>query len=138
MSALTLSRVVTAVAVATASACSEPFSPPPNTPSSPSGLTVVPSSATIISGQVVALKASMRDQFGDPLLVTVSWRSSNESVATVAATGEVLGRSAGNATIIADAQGKTQSSAIHVIKRSGKPGSDSDPVKPSKPGSKPN
>jgi uncharacterized protein YjdB len=125
MAAITLARLVTAAALVTASACSEPFSPPPNQPSSPSGLTVVPSSATIIAGQVVALKASMRDQFGDPLLVTVRWRSSNESVATVAATGEVLGRSTGNATIVADADGKTQMSAIHVLPRPGKPGSES-------------
>lgn len=125
MAAITLARLVTAAALVTASACSEPFSPPPNQPSSPSGLTVVPSSATIIAGQVVALKASMRDQFGDPLLVTVRWKSSNESVATVAATGEVLGRSTGNATIVADADGKTQMSAIHVLPRPGKPGSGS-------------
>jgi uncharacterized protein YjdB len=122
MAATTLSRLVTAAALVAASACSEPFSPPPNNPST-SGLTVVPSSATIVAGQVVALKASMRDQFGDPLLVTVRWRSSNETVATVAATGEVLGRSAGNAAIIADAGGKTQTSAIHVLGRPTKPGS---------------
>ena len=125
MAAITLSRLVTAMAVVAGSACTEPFSPPPNTPSQPSGLTVVPSSATIIAGQVVALKASMRDQFGDPLLVTVRWRSSNQTVATVAATGEVLGRSAGNATIVADADGKTQMSAIRVLPRPGKPGSES-------------
>jgi uncharacterized protein YjdB len=121
MAAITLARLVTAAALVTASACSEPFSPPPNQPSGPSGLTVVPSSATIIAGQVVALKASMRDQFGDPLLVTVRWRSSNETVATVAATGEVLGRSAGTAAITADAAGKTQISAIHVLGRLPKP-----------------
>ncbi|HEX5576629.1 MAG TPA: Ig-like domain-containing protein [Gemmatimonadales bacterium] len=126
MAAITLSRLVTAAALVVASACSEPFAPPPNEPSGASGLTVVPSSATIVAGQVVALKASMRDQFGDPLLVTVAWRSSDETVATVAATGEVLGRSAGTATIIADAGGKTQTSAIHVLRRLPKP--DPDPA----------
>jgi uncharacterized protein YjdB len=126
MAAITLARLVTAAALVTASACSEPFSPPPNEPSGSSGLTVVPSSATIVAGQVVALKASMRDQFGDPLLVTVGWRSSDETVATVAATGEVLGRSAGTATIIADAGGKTQTSAIHVLRRLQKPDPDPD------------
>lgn len=124
MAAITLSRLVTAAALVAASACSEPFSPPPNNPSLPSGLTVVPSTATIMAGQVVALKATMRDQFGDPLLVTVRWRSSNETVATVAATGEVLGRSAGTAAIIADAGGKTQTSAIHVLARPPKPNVD--------------
>ena len=126
MSAITLSRLVTAAALLAASACSEPFSPPPNTPSQPSGLTVVPSSATILAGQIVALKANMRDEFGDALLVTVRWRSSNETVASVAATGEVLGRSQGNATITADAGGKTQTSAIHVLGRPPKPNVDPD------------
>ena len=126
MAAITLSRLFTAAALITASACSEPFSPPPNEPSSPSGLTVVPSSATIRAGQVVALKASMRDEFGDPLLVTVKWRSSNETVATVAATGEVLGRSVGTVAITADAGGNTQISAIHVLARLPKPNSDPD------------
>jgi uncharacterized protein YjdB len=121
MAAITLSRLLTALAVVAAGACNEPFSPPPNTPTPPSGLTVVPRSATIMAGQVVALKATMRDQFGDPLLVTVRWKSSNESVATVAATGEVLGRSEGSATIVADAGGRTQQSAIHVLGRISKP-----------------
>jgi uncharacterized protein YjdB len=122
MPALTLSRLVTVLGIAAAGACSEPFSPPPNTPSEPSGLTVVPSSATIMAGQVVALKASMRDQFGDALVgVTVKWSSSNEAVASVAATGEVLGRQPGTVTIVADAGGKQQTSAIHVLKRPGKP-----------------
>ena len=125
MAAISLSRFLTALTIAAASACSEPFSPPPNTPSLPSGLTVVPSSATIIAGQVVALKASMRDQFGDPMIgVTVRWTSSNEAVATVAATGEVLGRSVGNVAIVANVAGKTQTSAIHVLARSPKPNVD--------------
>ena len=122
MPALTLSRLVTILGIAAAGACSEPFSPPPNTPAQPSGLTVVPSTATIVAGQVVALKATMRDQFGDELVgVTVQWSSSNSAVASVAATGEVLGRQEGTVTIIADAGGKKQTSAINVLKRPGKP-----------------
>jgi uncharacterized protein YjdB len=123
MSALNRARLVTLLGVAAVGACTEPFSPPPNAPSQPAaGLTVVPSSATIVAGQTVLLKASMRDQFGDDLIgVTVRWSSSNEAVATVAATGEVLGRGVGTATIVADAGGKQQTSAIHVLKRPSKP-----------------
>lgn len=127
MAAITLSRFVTAAALMAASACNEPFSPPPNTPSSPIGLTVVPSSATIIAGQVLALKVSMTDKSGDDLIgVTIKWRSSNDAVATVAATGEVQGRSAGTVAIVADASGMTQTSAIHVLARPPKPNKDPD------------
>jgi uncharacterized protein YjdB len=125
MRAITTSRLVTVLVVAAAVGCTEPFDTPPSEPSQPGvGLTVVPSSATIISGQVVALTATMRDQFGDPLAVAVKWKSSNEAVATVAANGEVLGRSAGVATVTADAQGKTQTSGIRVLARPPKPNSD--------------
>ena len=122
MRAITTSRLVTVFALAAAVGCSEPFDTPPNEPSPGTGLTVVPQNATIMAGQVVALKASMRDQFGDQLVgVTVKWKSSNEAVATVAANGEVMGRSAGVATVTADAQGKTQTSGIKVLPRPSKP-----------------
>jgi hypothetical protein len=44
---------------------------------------VVPQSATLQAGQVVALKASLTDEHGDRLQgFVVSWRSSNDAVAT--------------------------------------------------------
>jgi hypothetical protein len=124
MSALSVARLITVFGLAAAGACSEPFSPPPNTPSEPgggAGLVVVPSNATIAAGQVVMLKAGMRDEFGDALVgVTVQWSSSNSAVASVAPSGEVLGRAEGTATIVADADGKRQTSAIHVVGQKGK------------------
>jgi uncharacterized protein YjdB len=69
----------------------------------------------------------MTDKSGDDLTgVTIRWRSSNDAVATVAATGEVQGHSAGTATIVADASGRTQTSAIHVLARPPKPNMDPD------------
>ena len=123
MRAITTSRLVTALAIAAAAGCSEPFDTPPNEPSQPvSGLTVIPRNATIMAGQVVALKATLRDQFGDQLVgITVKWKSSNEAVASVAANGEVMGRSAGVATVTADAQGRTETSGIQVLSRQSKP-----------------
>ena len=126
MPAITTFQLVTVFAIAAAIGCTEPFDTPPNEPSLPpgsgAGLSVVPRNATIMAGQMVALKATFRDQFGDPLAeVTVKWKSSNEQVATVAANGEVLGRSAGVATITADAQGNTESSGIKVLPRQAKP-----------------
>ena len=123
MSATTTFRLVTVCALTAAIGCTEPFDTPPNEPSQPgAGLTVVPRHATIVAGQVVALTATFRDQFGDQLAgVTVKWKSSNEQVATVAANGEVMGRSAGVATVTADAQGKTETSGIQVLPREAKP-----------------
>jgi hypothetical protein len=123
MRALTYSQIAAAAVFVALAACSDPFSTPPNEPSVPGELMVVPSAATIRAGQTVALKAGMRDQFGDALIgVAVTWRSSNEAVATVAATGEVLGRAPGAVTITADAHGKTQRSAVKVLPKLSKNG----------------
>src|SRR5215211_8911965 len=99
MRVITMLRVVVALsALVLAGACNDAFSTPPNVPSS-EGLAVIPRSATIQAGQVVALKARLIDEYGDQITGPVSWTSSNEAVATVAASGEVLGRSEGHVTI---------------------------------------
>jgi uncharacterized protein YjdB len=122
MSVTTMSRIIAALsAIALLGGCNDSFSPPPSVPSL-QGLTVVPQSATIQAGQVVALKARLIDDNGDQIRgVATSWTSSNEAVATVAASGEVLGRDAGRAIITATAQGKSQTAAIHVLGKPSKP-----------------
>jgi uncharacterized protein YjdB len=122
MNATTMSRIIAALsAITLLGACNDSFSPSPSAPSL-QGLTVVPRSATLQAGQVVALKASLIDEHGDRLDgFIVSWRSSNDAVATVASSGEVVGRSMGYAVITARAAGKSQISAIHVLARGQKP-----------------
>jgi uncharacterized protein YjdB len=124
MSVRTMSRIIAALsAITLLGACNDSFSPPPNVPSD-QGLTVVPRLATLQAGQVVALKAILIDEHGDRLdRFTVSWTSSNDAVATVAGTGEVLGRAVGHAVITASAAGKSQISTIHVLARGQKPDS---------------
>jgi uncharacterized protein YjdB len=126
MRGVTLSRIVAPLALLLVGGCSDPFTTPPNSSTGMgANVSVVPGTATIISGEVVALKASMRDAYGDPLTdVQFAWRSSNDAVATVSSTGEVVGRSAGRASITATAQGRAQSSAIHVLARGPKPNVD--------------
>jgi pullulanase len=124
MSVTSVSRNLAIVsALAMLSACNDAYSPTQSSgPSSPTGLTVVPRQATIQAGQVVALKARLSDDNGDQIRgVAITWTSSDEKVATVAATGEVLGRSAGHSTIAASVQGKTQTSFIKVTGRATKP-----------------
>ena len=122
MSLTTVSRILAALsAISLLGACNGSFSPLPNDPSF-QGLTVVPRSATLQAGQVVALKASLTDEHGDRLEgFTISWRSSNDAVATVASSGEVAARSVGDAVITASVGGKTQISTIHVLARGQKP-----------------
>jgi uncharacterized protein YjdB len=118
MRAITMSRVAVALAAFTLIGGCNDYTAPPNEPSTPGGLTVVPGSATLSSGQVVQLKATMRDEFGDAITgVTISWRSSDDAVATVSNRGDVVGRAAGRAVISASAMGKTQISTILVVAR---------------------
>lgn len=128
MRVFTVSRVVATLSVLVlAAACNDAYSPsPPPPPSSGGqGLAVIPSSATIHSGQVVALKATLKDENGDRLDgFVVSWKSSNDAVATVANTGEVLGRGEGHVWITAEVAGKSQTSTVHVLARASKPGDD--------------
>jgi len=85
MNATTMSRIIAALSAMTLlAACNDSFSPAPSDPSL-QGLTVVPRSATLQAGQVVALKARLIDEHGDRLDgFVVSWRSNNDAVATVA------------------------------------------------------
>ncbi len=78
-------------------------------------MTVIPSTATIGEGQAVQLTARLVDEFGDPLQATVSWSSSNASVATVSVGGTVFGRRVGRAAITASAHGRAQTASVQVL-----------------------
>ena len=124
-----LPRALAAMAIlVAAAACSDNFSPSPSRPGV-ADMTLVPRSATIGTGQVVALTAQVFDEFGDPMVgVKYTWSSSNESVATVSASGTVYGQAEGRAAITASARGQAQTSSVHVLSREkGKPA-------PAKPG----
>lgn len=127
MRATTMSRVAAALAAFTLIGGCNDYTAPPSEPSTLGGLTVVPRTATIGSGQVVQLKATMRDEFGDALTAVISWRSSNDAVASVSNRGDVVGRTAGHAVITASALGKTQISTIRVLSRAPKPAGKPDP-----------
>jgi uncharacterized protein YjdB len=131
MRAITMSRVAVALAAFSLIGGCNDYTAPPNEPSTEGGLTVVPRSATIGAGQVVQLRVTMRDEFGDAITgVTVSWRSSDDAVATVSNRGDVVGRAAGHAVISASAMGKTQTSTILVLARAPKPTDDPKGLKP--------
>src|SRR5439155_22693038 len=76
---------------------------------------VSPATATIAVGQPVQLAATPKDSAGAALTGrTVTWTSSNASVAIVSSSGLVTGSVAGTATITATSEGKTGSAAVTV------------------------
>lgn len=78
-------------------------------------VTVTLASALVRVGQSTTASASAIDQNGAPIATgSVSWSSSNTSVATVTQAGVVTGVSAGIAQIIAIAEGRTGAAAITV------------------------
>jgi uncharacterized protein YjdB len=124
MNATSLPRALAILtAVSVAAACNDTSGPRPTTERGQAGgVSLVPRMATIEAGRVLMLRATLLDEFGDPLAAAFQWRSTNDAVATVAATGEVYGRSAGHAVITASAAGKSQNSTIHVLHREPKQG----------------
>ena len=122
MRAIILSRLITVLGAAAAiAACEDSMSP--STPAGPTtaGITVIPSTATIHAGQLVTLQARIKDEFGD-VLDGVSWKSSDDAIATVGSNGAVVGRMKGTVTVTASALGKAQSAVVHVLARESKDG----------------
>src|SRR5207253_4220921 len=76
---------------------------------------VSPPTASIQPGQTVQLTATLKDVNGNTLSGrTVTWSSSNTSVATVSSSGLVSGVTPGSATITATSEGKSGTSFITV------------------------
>src|SRR5712692_6717816 len=79
-------------------------------------VTVSPATATIVVDQTVQLTATMKDASGTVLTGrSVTWMSTNTSIATVSTTGLVTGIAPGPAvTIMATSEGQSGTAAITV------------------------
>ncbi|TVP43683.1 MAG: hypothetical protein EA350_13365, partial [Gemmatimonadales bacterium] len=78
-------------------------------------ISVSPSSATLLPNDVTSLSATPRDASGTALSNrTIVWRSDNDAVASVDATGRVEAHAAGTARIEASSGGVTGTSVITV------------------------
>ncbi|MGE5093150.1 MAG: Ig-like domain-containing protein [Bacillota bacterium] len=76
---------------------------------------VTPTSASVTVGQTVQLSASTFDSAGAVLTGrSMTWTSSDATVATVSSTGLVTGVAAGSAVISATSEGKTGTSTVQV------------------------
>jgi len=78
-------------------------------------VSVTPPSATVLAGQSVQLTATPKDANGNALSGrTVTWSSSNPSVAVADVNGKVTGVAPGSATITATSEGKSGTATITV------------------------
>jgi uncharacterized protein YjdB len=76
---------------------------------------VSPTTSSIAVGATQTLTATTRDAGNNTLTGrTVTWSSSNQTVATVSATGVVTARATGTATITATSEGRTATATITV------------------------
>jgi len=90
-------------------------------------VTVSPASGSVTVGATVQLAAVTKDAAGNVLTGrTVTWSSSNTSVATVSGTGLVTGLTAGTATITATSEGVAGTAAITVTTAVTNPGTVTD------------
>ncbi len=69
---------------------------------------------TLKAGEHASLTAQPKCSCGELMTSTVSWASSNESVATVTATGDVTAVAYGTAMVTASADGKSASATVTV------------------------
>ena len=117
----TLRRVWIVLGVtAVAKGCGDsdtPTAPPPPEPARPTTVTVSPAMAELtILGATVQLAAEVRDQNAGVMAgVTVTWRSSDPSVATTDTSGLVTGVGEGDATITARAGSASGSAVVTVM-----------------------
>ena len=90
----------------------------PTEPPRPTTITISPESAnlTYIS-QVATFSATVRDQYGAAMAVTVTWSSSDEAVFTVDATGRVTSTGNGSGTLQASVDAINASASITVSQR---------------------
>lgn len=106
-------RILTYFLLVALPACGEPIAPP--TPVA--AVKVTPENSTLVPGATVTLAAAPVDAQGKPLTRTITWSSSDPSVASVAA-GVVTALSPGSANISATAAGTVGSAPI-VVKEGG-------------------
>ncbi len=84
-------------------------------------VTVSPKPVNIIEGQTQAVSAALQASDGTPLTRQVTWTSRNSGVATVTSSGlttaNVQGVLAGSAYVVAEAEGKSDSTLVTVTQK---------------------
>lgn len=99
----------------TTSPAPSPAPPPPPPPAAVATVTVTPATTPLVSGQTVALIATVRDGAGNTLSDrSVTWSSNTPQVATVDAAGRVTAAAPGAAVITATSEGRQGTASVSV------------------------
>src|SRR5437899_2676231 len=78
-------------------------------------VTISPASASVVVGLTAQLSATLRDAGGNTLTGrTITWSSTNASVATVSGSGLVTGVAVGSGSVIATSESKADTAAVTV------------------------
>jgi serine/threonine-protein kinase len=77
-------------------------------------LRILDAPSTVAEGQTASLRAQILDQQGRPIARPIRWSSSDPSVASIGADGQLLALTAGPATLTAEADGRRAQAAIIV------------------------
>jgi uncharacterized protein YjdB len=86
------------------------------TPAAVGSVTLQPSTPTVVSSSTVTITATVKDINGTTVTDrVVTWKSSNDAVATVSASGVVTGLKAGTATITATSESKSGTATVTVV-----------------------
>jgi len=97
----------------------QPPPPPPPPPAPVASVAVSPESSTVAEGQMEWLTPILTDSIGNPVNgATVTWATSDASVATVDTSGLVTGVVPGIDTITATSEGKSGSAVVTVVPES--------------------
>jgi acid phosphatase len=95
--------------------CTDNSLSPGGGPTGPASIVVSPATWSLTIGATVQFAATPKDASGNPLTgYTITWSSSDSTIATVNGTGLVTGLAAGTATITATSDGKSGSGSIAV------------------------
>ena len=90
----------------------------PTEPPRPTTITISPESANLnYISQVATFSATVRDQYGAAMAVTVTWSSSNEDVFTVDGTGRVTSTGNGSGSLQASVDAVSATASIAVAQR---------------------
>ena len=90
--------------------------PPPPLRAPVASVTLQPTPATVLIGATLHLWATTKDSAGNVLSDTVTWTSSDTTVATVSTAGLVTGVAAGSAIMTATSEGKRGTTALKALR----------------------
>lgn len=109
------------IVLLTAAGCEGPFVPPPEGPPPPppppsvATVQLTPDSATVVAGDTLPLRATLRDSAGHVITGRpVSWQTGDSLVASVTYAGVVQGVQVGSTTVLATSNGHADTVTVFV------------------------